>query len=162
MKVERARMDIATDTISPMIIVLSQTRAAAGFDPCALLRAIADVESTYGLNSNPRHEPAYCRGGKYFDGLVTKMYGCAAHCSYGPWQIMFQTALELGFVGAPEELANPETNAVYCVRYLKSRAREATSIEQIARCYNGGNITAEIPQAYIDKLTAAYALREAL
>jgi hypothetical protein len=155
MRVEQSRLDIVTDSMWRALL-LNPDR----FGNLALLRAIADVESTYGANSNPRHEPAYCRGGRYFSAYLTSHFGCAAHCSYGPWQIMFPTACELGFGGTPEELANPETNCLYAVRYLNARASKATNLEHIGRAYNGGNINAKaVPQSYIDKLTAAYRKR---
>lgn len=154
MRVDKSRLDIVTTELGSRMMLFEFANETN------LLRAIADIESTYGVNSNPRHEPAYCRGGKYFDGLLTQLYGCAAHCSYGPWQVMYPTACELGFIGTPEEMANPETNCLYAVRYLNARAAKATSIEQIARSYNGGSINSTaVPQSYIDKLTAAYARR---
>jgi hypothetical protein len=58
-------------------------------DKTKLLWAIAGVESSFGLNSTPRHEPGYCFGGRYFDRERTHDWGCLAHCSYGPWQVMF-------------------------------------------------------------------------
>jgi hypothetical protein len=58
-------------------------------DRTKLLWAIAGVESSFGLNSVPRHEPGYCYGGRYFDRERTHEWGCLAHCSYGPWQVMF-------------------------------------------------------------------------
>jgi soluble lytic murein transglycosylase-like protein len=73
---------------------------------------------------------------------------------------MYATARELGFTGTPEELANPETNCLYAVRYLNARAANAIILEQVARAYNGGNVSAKaVPQSYIDKLTAAYRKR---
>jgi len=58
-------------------------------DSAKLLWALSGVESTFGLNSNPRHEQGYCVGGRYFDSTLTEQWGCLAHCSYGPWQVMF-------------------------------------------------------------------------
>ena len=155
MRVDPVRLDIVTEELGLVCTVLDEV-----FSGIPLLRAIADVESSYGVNSNPRHEPAYCRGGRYHNHILTDVFGCAAHCSYGPWQVMYQTARELGFTGTPDELANPETNCLYAVRYLNARAAKATTLEQLARCYNGGNIHAKaVPQSYIDKLTAAYRKR---
>jgi hypothetical protein len=58
-------------------------------DRVRLLWAIAGVESSFGLNCTPRHEAGYCYGGKYFDRQKSREWGCLAHCSYGPWQVMF-------------------------------------------------------------------------
>jgi len=58
-------------------------------DKVRLLWAISGVESSFGLNCNPRHEHGYCFGGRYLDPERTREWGCLAHCSYGPWQVMF-------------------------------------------------------------------------
>lgn len=54
-----------------------------------LLWGIAGVESSFGLNSSPRHEQGYCLAGRYFNPPVTRVWGCLAHCSFGPWQVLF-------------------------------------------------------------------------
>jgi len=61
----------------------------AALDPVKILWAFAGVESSFGLQSNPRHENGYCYNGRYFDAMLTDKWGCLAHCSYGPWQVMF-------------------------------------------------------------------------
>jgi len=58
-------------------------------DKVRLLWAVAGVESSFGLNCSPRHETGYCYGGRYFDRERSKAWGCLAHCSFGPWQVMF-------------------------------------------------------------------------
>src|SRR5882724_11014499 len=58
-------------------------------DPAMVLWALAGAESSFGTNTSPRHEASYCRGGKYFDVYATRQWGCLAHCSYGPWQVMY-------------------------------------------------------------------------
>jgi hypothetical protein len=58
-------------------------------DKVRLLWGIAGVESSFGLNCNPRHEQGYCYGGRYLDTERTREWGCLAHCSYGPWQVMY-------------------------------------------------------------------------
>lgn len=61
----------------------------AKVDPVKLLWAIAGVESSFGLDSAPRHESGYCYSGRYFDPKATADIGCLAHCSFGPWQVMY-------------------------------------------------------------------------
>jgi hypothetical protein len=58
-------------------------------DRVRLLWAIAGVESSFGANCTPRHEGGYCYGGKYFDRPRSHEWGCLAHCSFGPWQVMY-------------------------------------------------------------------------
>ncbi len=59
-------------------------------DKVRLLWGIAGVESTFGFDCNPKHERGYCYAGKYFDRDRSHSWGCLAHCSYGPWQVMFE------------------------------------------------------------------------
>jgi len=73
----------APDLLSP---VLWQ---GTPLDKVKLLWGIAGVESSFGNNCNPRHEAGYCYGGRYFNPALTHEWGCLAHCSYGPWQVMF-------------------------------------------------------------------------
>jgi hypothetical protein len=87
-------------TVAPEIIAALCRKHALGvlnpvkwqgtpLDRTKLLWAIAGVESSFGLHCYPRHEPGYCFGGKYFDRERSEEWGCLAHCSYGPWQVMF-------------------------------------------------------------------------
>jgi hypothetical protein len=64
--------------------------AGSPLDKVRLLWGIAGVESSFGWNCNPKHEAGYCYGGKYFDRERSHDWGCLAHCSYGPWQVMFE------------------------------------------------------------------------
>jgi hypothetical protein len=91
-------------------------------DKVRLLWGIAGVESSFGLNCSPRHEPGYCYGGRYFNPVASRAWGCLAHCSFGPWQVMFanfpvgvsplslvwetdgRVAAEVGLLGAIREL----------------------------------------------------------
>jgi hypothetical protein len=58
-------------------------------DKTRLLWGIAGVESSFGFRCNPKHEGGYCYGGRYFNPALTDEWGCLAHCSFGPWQVMF-------------------------------------------------------------------------
>lgn len=132
-------------------------------DPKALLAALLFCESSMGQNTEPRVEPAYLPGGVYFDNELVQeayqRYGQAAAASYGPWQILYITALELGFDGTPEELADPATNLEFVIKYLNQRAfkRGAHTLSQIADVYNSGfHLDRNIPVDYIRKCVRAY------
>ena len=58
-------------------------------DKVRLLWGISGVESSFGLNCSPRHEQGYCYGGRYFNPVASRAWGCLSHCSFGPWQVMF-------------------------------------------------------------------------
>lgn len=132
-------------------------------DPAVLLAALAFCESSFGKNTTPRVEPAYLPGGRYFQAKhvqqAYKKYGQAAAASYGPWQVLYITALELGFTGSPQELAEPETNLEYAIKYINQRIlrRGAKTVAQIADGYNSGNFNdSNVPHSYIRKLVRAY------
>lgn len=58
-------------------------------DKARLLWGICGVESSFGEHCVPRHENAYCYSGRYFNPAATAQWGCLAHCSFGPWQVMY-------------------------------------------------------------------------
>lgn len=66
-------------------------------------------------------------------------YGPLAACSYGPMQIMLETACEFGFTGRPEDLFVPEIGMEYGAKYLSSLLLWAAGDYTCAWCaYNGG------------------------
>jgi hypothetical protein len=73
----------AGDVLSPLVW------RDMSFDKTKLLWGLCGVESSFGFNCNPRHELGYCFGSRYFNPLTTSQWGCLAHCSYGPWQVMY-------------------------------------------------------------------------
>ena len=81
--------------------------AGAHIDGPRLLWAMSGNESTFGHHCTPRHEPAYCTGIYSRVSTVvalTEKYQHAAHCSYGPWQILLVNCDE-GV--SPEDTAQP-------------------------------------------------------
>lgn len=133
-------------------------------DPTLLLGAIAEVESSFGEFDVPRFEPAYGPGGRYYTNEQKeryKQFGAMACCSWGCWQIMYPTACELGYTGAPIDLWKPDVAAPYVVGFIHYRAmkRGAASLRDIAATYNGGNPNADndAVSKYIQKLDFAYA-----
>ena len=127
-----------------------------GVDPVKLLWGIAGVESTYGLNSNPRHENGYCYNGRYFDAKLTDEWGCLAHCSFGPWQVMFPnfpngvSAISLLPQGDGHVAA--DLSAMAAVAILNQAiARGARNLSDIVIAYNGPG---EVPE-YARRLFSA-------
>lgn len=59
------------------------------FDKVKLLWGLCGVESSFGFRCAPRHEQGYCYGASYFNANASAQWGCLAHCSYGPWQVMY-------------------------------------------------------------------------
>jgi hypothetical protein len=124
---------------------------------------LAEIETSYGENNFPKHEAAYDWHGKYFDFTNWKLHGSLAACSYGPWQIMFGVAVELGFNFhiQPYSLTEPINSIHWVIEYICRRAlhKGADNIERIFDAYNTGNFRdGIIPIHYIEKGVNAYHL----
>jgi hypothetical protein len=124
-----------------------------GINGVCLLWALAGNESSFGASCAPRHELGYCYGHKYFDASYTHEWGCLAHCSFSPWQIMATNAK--GFTPL-ELLDDPEKAIQATVGFLNRQilgAEKAATLSEIADAYNSGNWRdAIVPQEYIDRL----------
>jgi hypothetical protein len=138
------------------VFVPAETREPV-LDRAKLLWAFAGVESTFGLHSNPRHEPSYCYGGHHFDAVATEEWGCLAHCSFGPWQVMFDnfpkgvTPRDLLPIGDGSLSAQLSVRAA--IRILNQAfARGAKDLQALALAYNGPKET----DLYTKELLASY------
>jgi hypothetical protein len=141
----------------------------ASIDPQALLRAIAMKESTRLARwQAPRHEQSYCYGGSNHmkndpgQKMIDWKWGCAAHSSWSPWQIMFRTAVELGFdpTRDPADLKDPFVAVDYVVLYLNHRLFDTTLAPTLANAFDAWNSgTARdrnVPEDYIKEASALY------
>jgi hypothetical protein len=127
-----------------------------------LLWAIAGNESLFGDWCPPRHERGYHYGSRMYRRSkelrdLTKEWGCLAHCSFGPWQVMLVNAP--GF--SPIELmADAELACKSAVDFLNRvilGAQKASTLEEIADAYNSGNFRDDIvPHEYIARLKRNY------
>jgi hypothetical protein len=111
-------------------------------DRVRLLWAIAGVESSFGLNCTPRHEQGYCYSGKYFDRQRSHDWGCLAHCSFGPWQVMYPhfplDVSPLSLMWDADGRVAAEIGCLGAVRVLNDAiARGVDSFGGIAVSYNG-------------------------
>jgi hypothetical protein len=131
-------------------------------DGARLLWALAGNESSFGLNASPRHEQAYCHGGRYYDKALTGIWGCLAHCSFGAWQVMYPNISFGGAVSPLDVMNKPEVAANAAVQFINRRilmAEKATTIEEIADAYNSGDWRDSIiPEKYIADLVKNYAI----
>jgi hypothetical protein len=129
-----------------------------GVDGTLLLWAIAGVESSFGVDCQPRHEPAYDTGGLYaknapMPGLLMN-FGSAAACSYGPWQLMLCDA-PLGFAPAQFDVLDNCARATLGDLNRKLRMFRPQTVAQIGDCWNAGHITPD--PGYEAKLKITYA-----
>lgn len=124
-----------------------------------LLVAQVLVESS-GQPDAFRFEPLFYRA--YIKGNAAAKagrYGPLAACSYGPLQIMCETACELGFSGRPEDLFVPEIGMDWGAHYLAQLLEWTKGDYAKALCaYNGGRgAVRKVPypnQIYADKVLA--------
>lgn len=139
----------------------------------ALLWAIGHMESGAGRMVVARHEPVYCmngpdgigRPGRFYRGEygfpMYKRFGCWAHCSYGPWQIMFANSWRhFGSQYHPDDIADPATALIVSVQHLNAEilgrqgAREA---RQIFDAWNSGDWRDRfVPETYIERALKYY------
>lgn len=138
---------------------LPATGELAERQPGQILWAFAGGESSFGDNCAPRHEKAYCRGGRYYDATLTKKWGCLAHCSYGPWQVLF---VNYGIGYEPPNLIQGALALELCILMAIRRLniaihQGATELRQLADAYNSGNFHDDIvPEEYITSVLENY------
>lgn len=169
-QLQRARQEALPDIIRRHA---AELRPPIGSDigPARLLTAIAHVESSFGVHGGRlRVEPAYLpasrlpgtNDGPLFRRHVRDLYaayGDAACGSWSSWQIMYPTAWELGFRGAPWGLADDEKAIVWVCAYLNVRAfgRGAETVAQVADAYNSGDHRDRfVPTRYIEEVQHHY------
>lgn len=135
--------------------------------PTALVQAIVQVES----NGRPwavRYEPDFFL--RYVAGRDHRVYAPCSRvteerlraCSFGPMQIMGQTARELGFQGVYlTELYAPAVGVEWGCRLLASLlVREKKRVDRAVAAYNAGSARLTpsgkfVNQQYVDKIRAA-------
>lgn len=135
----------------------------------AVMRAICDMETGGGARwSATLHEKAYCYGGRYYDDPIggaelrrlSIPWGCLAHSSFGPWQILFITARENGFLDDPVRLRDPMISAEYLAKILNRRLfdkiPDATSEDAFDAWNSGRARDGIVPADYIKKAQGKY------
>lgn len=143
-----------------------ELKIPSGENPWAFLWALCGNESTFGSENVARNEPSYSPGGIYFQKskhlqTLYKKYGAPACCSYGPWQMLYITAEEMGYDRHPSCLWSAFISLPWVVEYLnRMKAQGANTIELLAASYNGGpgaiKRQNENVQKYVAKLKMNY------
>ncbi len=126
-----------------------------------LLLTLSGLESNFGtLRDFVRYEKGYAPGGKYYNDSETlraefRHYGCLACSSYGAFQIMYLTALELGFKGHPIDLQKDKVCCLWATQLIVKRfigRFHAKTLRDVLDAYNSGNhVDKYIPTLYINK-----------
>ena len=105
---------------------------ATDAEKSAFLLGMTGQESSWGDRwCAVKHEALYARGGTYYNGsadlrrLVAR-YEDAAACSFGPWQILYVSAWEVGFRGHPWELTDPRVSGEQVVARINQKILQRT------------------------------------
>lgn len=134
-------------------------------DSRRLLLAFAEIESSIG-KYNFRYEPAYGLSGLYYRKSKAlqeayDVFGPFVAMSYGPFQIMYCVAMELGYKGHPLKLTDGNESIRWVCQLMNRHGKKgAANLKLLASAYNGGNINAwksnEAVLKYTQKIEAAY------
>ena len=113
-----------------------------------LANAIAMVESSGGKDIGPRYEPGFERryGSRYAQMFpdywpkMTQQYSPEQlYASYGKHQLMLPVAVELGYRGTPEGLADEAVNRQFFEKkFMRDWKGSGGDLEQALLRYNGG------------------------
>lgn len=154
------------------------TLLVPGVDLEALLHAIARVETQGGRNNWPRVEVSYMpvgerftvQGrilvgtGRNFNAVVSPRWdrwGLASAASWGPWQILYHTAADMKYTGAPYDLMAPGVCEPFVIlRLQRIAATGAKTVRDFADGWNSGSWRdANLVPEYTAKVVAAYEQR---
>jgi len=136
-------------------------RAEIPYDKGLFLYALTGVESAFGKMNVPRFERGYAPGGLYWKAQHLRdaydKYGPLASCSYGPFQVMYIKAYELGFRAHPLYLWHPEFSGPYAVEVLNlAHHRGARTVNELLDAYNTGDHRDQnIPHGYFEKFESS-------
>jgi hypothetical protein len=147
----------------PLAIVLSQLILPSTFDSRAftpiqiqtaprlqihsndikLLWALNRQEASGRSQIHSRYEPGfyrrYIRGNKKYKALETQYGARAIASSYGPWQIMYLTAYDMGYRGKPQALSEASVSLPYVLKYLDFLRKKLGNNERaVISAYNAG------------------------
>lgn len=148
--------------LDPLIRMAGPALEAGDVNGTALLAALAWKESSFGRDGgHPRIEPAYRPNGALHRAHVPALYALYGDCaaaSWSSWQIMFPTAVELGYAGEPWGLWEDRTAVLWVIAYIERAVkRGAATVEQIADAYNSGSHKDRfVPEAYVRGLRSHY------
>ncbi len=112
-------------------------------DEARVLWALNQQEASGRQYVRPRHEPGfyrrYLKDNSLFRAAEDKYGAEAISSSYGPWQIMYTTAVQYGYSGAPEDLTHPATSLPYVLKYIRQlQYRFDQNLENVFSAYNAG------------------------
>lgn len=157
------------------MIRLSEMPPVPGVDWQRFIDAVATVETGFGRNNCPRFEASYIPAGELFTVQGRQLlgtgrnvnevvrgrfavWGLASAASFGPWQILYHSAADRGFTGAPWELWSRAESYPWVLMHfawLVGR-RHPRNLPELAACWNTGQAKPELAALYVSKVVRAY------
>lgn len=126
-----------------------------------LLWALNMVEGSGQKKVKSRHEPNFYN--KYLKGKKAwteheKKYGAEAIASsYGPWQIMYPTAVQLGYKGTPSALADAKVSLPLVQKMVGNLSKKfGGDLEKVFSAYNAGEGGVGTNPEYVKKALENY------
>lgn len=124
-----------------------------------LLWALNRQEASGRAKIHSRYEPGfyrrYVRGNKKYASLEARYGGRAISSSYGPWQIMYLTAYEMGYRGKPQDLSDASVSLPYVIKYIDFLRKKLKGDERaVISAYNAGPGGVGTNPVYTRKVTA--------
>lgn len=107
-----------------------------------LLWALNRQEASGKAHAKSRYEPGfyrkYVRGEKKYAHLEARYGGRAVSSSYGPWQIMYLTAYNMGYRGKPADLGKADVSLPYVLKYIEYLRKKLGNDRAVISAYNAG------------------------
>lgn len=99
--------------------------------------------------------------GRAWNALVESRWAewdLASAASYGPWQILYHTAADLGYSDAPWFLSDPRVCRFWAISLVARHvARGARTVEELADAWNSGSHRDSfVPTEYVSAVSLAY------
>jgi len=112
-------------------------------EEAALLWALNQQEASGRQFVRARHEPRfyekYLKANQQYEKAGDDFGVHAISSSYGPWQIMYSTAVQMGYEGPPQGLSHAFVSLPYVLKYLRRLHKEFNGdIKKIVSAYNAG------------------------
>ncbi len=147
--------------IGKVIQTLRSQLPQVAFSWPAAIFALLSVESSMGIHTTPNYAASFGPGGHYFDDIQKDLYskyGQIASSALGPFQILYRVAWDHGFRGTPSELATWSNQVKYFGKIIENRFtnNQGSTLEHLARTWNGGNPKGSVEGNYLEKFNKAY------
>lgn len=136
----------------PLLPAIATHAAMHGLDRL-LVQAVVEQESSYNPKAY-RYEPYFFRTYLATRPEYQDQDPVRVSASYGLMQVMYPTAVDLGYDGEPEGLYSPSPGLEFGCRYLRKMLdrfhRSDTPVLDALAAYNGGpgGVTKAIPRDY--------------